>query len=109
MQKRQWFGLVFTLMVSAPALASLKLVEEKQCLQCHAVDKTLIGPSFKRIAYRWNGNPTAEKMLIATIQNGTREGGGQHWSETIAMPNAWERPMVSNAEAQQIFKWIMKQ
>ena len=109
MSKRQWFGLVFTLMVSVPALASLKLVEEKQCLQCHAVDKNLIGPSFKRIAYRWNGNPTAEKMLIATIQNDTREGGGQHWSEPIAMPNAWERPMVSNAEAQQIFKWIMKQ
>lgn len=109
MQKRQWFGLVLTLMASAPALASLQLVEEKQCLQCHAVDKTLIGPSFKRIAYRWNGNPTARKMLIATIQNGTREGGGQHWSEKTSMPDAWERPMVSDAEAQKIFEWIMKQ
>ena len=109
MSKRQWFGLVFTLMVSAPALASLKLVEEKQCLQCHAVDKTLIGPSFKRIAYRWNGNPVAEKMLIATIRNGTREGGGQHWSSTTHMPDAWERPMVSEEEAKKIFVWIMGQ
>ena len=107
MQKRPWFGLVLTLLASAPALASLKLVEEKQCLQCHAVSKPLIGPSFKRIAYRWNGNPTAEKMLISTIQNGTREGGGQHWSETTSMPNGWERPMVSDAEAKAIYRWIM--
>jgi cytochrome c len=109
MPKRPWFALVLTLMACAPALADIKLVEEKQCLQCHAVDKTLIGPSFKRIAFRWKGNPTAEKMLISTIQNGTRDGGGQHWSATTNMPDSWERPMVSNAEAQKIFEWIMKQ
>jgi cytochrome c len=90
-------------------LASEALVKDKQCLQCHAVEKDVIGPSFKRIAFRWKGNPTAEKMLIATIRNGTREGGGQHWSSTTEMPNSWERPLVSQAEAKQIFQWIMRQ
>jgi cytochrome c len=85
------------------------LVKEKQCLQCHDVGKDVIGPSFKRIAFRWKGNPTAEKMLISTIQNGTLEGGGQHWSSTTHMPNAWERPVVSKAEAKTIFQWIMRQ
>ena len=97
------------LCIVTPAMADLALVHEKQCLQCHAVNQTLIGPSFKRIAYRWKGNPTAEKMLLATIQNGTREGGGQHWSENTPMPDGWERPAVSNAEAKKIFEWIMRQ
>ena len=109
MHTRQWVSLVFAAVISVPALANLQLIEDKQCLQCHAVSKTLIGPSFKRIAYRWNGNPTAEKMLIGTIQKGTRDGGGQHWSENIAMPDAWERPVVNDAEAKKIFDWIMKQ
>ena len=54
--------LIAGLCVSGPALADLALVQEKQCMQCHAVSQDLIGPSFKRIAYRWKGNPAAEKM-----------------------------------------------
>ena len=109
MNKIPSFGLVVALCASTPAFADLQLVQEKQCLQCHAVDKNLIGPSFKRIAYRWKGNPMAEKMLVATIRNGTKEGGGQHWSATTNMPDAWERPLVSEEEAQKIFAWIMRQ
>jgi cytochrome c len=109
MTKIQGFSLIVALFASNGAFADLQLVQDKQCLQCHAVNKDLIGPSFKRIAYRWNGNPVAEKMLIATIQNGTREGGGQHWSATTNMPDSWERPLVSDAEAQKIYRWIMTQ
>ena len=109
MTKIQGFSLIIALFASTSAFADLQLVQDKQCLQCHAVNKDLIGPSFKRIAYRWNGNPVAEKMLIATIQNGTREGGGQHWSATTNMPDSWERPLVSDAEAQKIYRWIMTQ
>ena len=109
MTKIPFFSLIVALCASHAAFANLQLVEEKQCLQCHAVDKNLIGPSFKRIAYRWNGNPVAEQMLISTIRNGTREGGGQHWSSTTNMPDAWERPMVSEQEAKKIFLWIMGQ
>ena len=109
MAKIPFVGLTLALCASAPAFATLALVQEKQCLQCHAVDKDLIGPSFKRIGFRWNGNPVAEKMLISTILNGTREGGGQHWSATTYMPDGWERPLVSQEEAQKIFVWIMRQ
>lgn len=109
MTKRPFLSLIVALCTSTTAFADLQLVQEKQCLQCHAVDKNLIGPSFKRIAYRWNGNSVAENMLIATIRNGTREGGGQHWSSTTHMPDAWERPMVSEEEAKKIFVWIMAQ
>lgn len=101
---------VSALSLSVPAFADGgDLVKDKQCMQCHDVDKDVVGPSFKRIAFRWKGNPAAEKMLISTIQNGTLEGGGQHWSSTTQMPNSWERPMVSKAEAKTMFQWIMRQ
>ena len=108
MAKIACVGLMMALFVSAPALANLALVQEKQCMQCHAVDKDMIGPSFKRIAFRWNGNTEAEKRLIDTILNGTQEGS-QHWSSTTSMPNGWERPLISQAEAQKILLWIMGQ
>ena len=109
MHRLTYLGLVGLVSVCTSAMANETLVQEKQCQQCHAVDKDVIGPSFKRIAFRWKGNPSAEKMLMATIQNGTREGGGQHWSSTTEMPNAWERPLVSKAEAKAIYRWIMRQ
>lgn len=109
MTKIHTFSLFVALCASVPAWANFALVQEKQCLQCHAVAKDLIGPSFKRIAFRWQGNSVAEKMLISTIQHGTREGGGQHWSATTSMPDSWERPLVSDEEAQKIFIWIMGQ
>lgn len=109
MRELRYWWLVGMASVCASTFANEALVKEKQCLQCHAVDKDVIGPSFKRIAFRWKGNPTAESILIATIQNGTREGGGQHWSSTTEMPNSWERPLVSKTEAKTIFQWIMRQ
>lgn len=110
MKQFQCFALVSALSVCMPVLADARdLVKEKQCMQCHDVEKDVIGPSFKRIAFRWKGNPSAEKMLISTIRNGTLEGGGQHWSSTTQMPNSWERPVVSQAEAKTIFQWIMRQ
>ena len=89
-------------------VASSKLVKEKQCMQCHAVSKDTIGPSFKNIAKRWKGKEDAEKTLIATIQKGTADGGGQHWDMKAKMPDASERPLVSDAEAQKIYQWIMR-
>jgi len=99
--------LVIALGMSASAFANLKLVQEKQCMQCHQVDKEAIGPSFKRIAFRWKGNPAAQQVLTATIQKGTREGGGQHWTAVTNMPDSSERPLVNDEEARQIVQWIM--
>jgi len=100
--------LIGVLMMGSPAFASSKLVKEKQCMQCHAVSKDTIGPSFKNIAKRWKGKEDAEKTLIATIQKGTADGGGQHWDMKAKMPDASERPLVSDAEAQKIYQWIMR-
>ena len=36
--------------VSTHALADLQLATAKNCMACHAVDKKLVGPSYKDIA-----------------------------------------------------------
>lgn len=101
--------LIGVLVLSAPAFATSKLVKEKQCLQCHAVSKDTIGPSFKHIAKLWKGNKDAEKSLTATIQKGSTDGGGQHWDMKAKMPDDSERPTISDAEAKKIYQWIMRQ
>ncbi len=98
---------ILTLGLSAPAWADLNLVKEKQCFQCHEVHQERIGPSFKRIAFRWKGNAAAEQLLISTIQRGTQDGGGQHWTAVTQMPDGSERPLVSHEEARKIVRWIM--
>jgi len=99
--------LILMLGMSTSTFADVNLVKDKQCMQCHDVTAERIGPSFQRIAKRWKGNPVAEQLLMSTIQQGTQDGGGQHWSSKANMPNSQERPLVSNDEAKKIVKWIM--
>lgn len=94
---------------SAAAFADADLIKEKQCFQCHDVSADKIGPSFKKISGQWKGKPDAERTLIATIQKGSVKGGGLHWQMKAEMPNESERPLVSDAEAKRIFRWIMSQ
>lgn len=96
-------------LLAAPAVADMKLVEEKQCLQCHEVAADRVGPSFKKVAAAWKGKKDAEKMLMATVRKGSKAGGGLHWAMKAEMPDETERPQVSEDEAKRIVRWIMKQ
>ena len=105
-----------SLLICTPAFANADLLKEKMCFQCHNVspDKTgkslqRIGPSFQEVSARWKDNKDAEGTLVATIRKGSIEGGGIHWPMNAVMPNDSERPLVSDAEAKQILKWIMSQ
>ena len=43
---------------------------------------------------------------MAVISRGSEATGGPHWGKA-KMPNDAERPMVSDAEARKIVKWIL--
>ena len=43
------------LTIGAPAFASQQLAKDKNCLACHAIDKKLVGPSYKDIAAKYKG------------------------------------------------------
>jgi cytochrome c len=97
---------VVSLCMSASAFADANLAAQKQCMGCHAVDKDGAGPAFKKIGMYWRGLKDAEARLVSTIRKGTEAGGAPHWGEP-KMPNDSERPLVSEAEAKKLTKWIL--
>jgi len=89
------------LAVSAPAFASADLAKQKNCLACHAVDKKLVGPSYKDVAAKYKSDKGAQAKLAKKI----REGGVGAWGQ-VPMP---ANPQVSEAEAQTLAKWVLSQ
>ncbi|MGC4365377.1 c-type cytochrome [Hydrogenophaga sp. R2] len=87
--------------LSAPALADEALAKSKNCLACHAVDKKLVGPSYKDIAKKYAGDAKAADMLATKIQ----KGGAGVWG-AIPMP---ANPQVNDAEAKKLATWILGQ
>ena len=97
-----------TVAAHAPAFADAKLAQDKQCMGCHDLKKDGAGPSFQKIAVLWKGRKDAEQMLVATIRKGSEGTGGPHWNKAT-MPDQSERPLVSDAEARRIARWILTQ
>lgn len=102
--------LVTALFVAAgacgPALANAKLAQQKQCMQCHAVDRHVIGPSFRDIKAVYKRMESPERKLIAVIRMGSDANLGPHWG-AARMPDGSERPLVSQREARQLARWIL--
>ena len=87
--------------LAAPAMADEALAKAKNCMACHAVDKKLVGPSYKDVAKKYAGDAKAAAMLATKIQ----KGGSGVWG-AIPMP---ANPQVSEAEAQKLAAWVMSQ
>jgi cytochrome c len=85
--------------LSAPALADEALAKSKNCMACHAVDKKLVGPSYKDIAAKYAGNAQAAAMLATKIQ----KGGSGVWG-AIPMP---ANPQVNDADAKKLAAWVL--
>ena len=81
------------------ALASEALAKKYNCLACHAVDKKLIGPSFKDVAAKYKGNAGAEAKLIASV----KKGGAGTWGQIPMPPNA----SVPDADVKTLVKWVL--
>jgi cytochrome c len=91
---------------SAQALTGAKLAQDKQCMQCHSVDKDTIGPSFRKIkaTYRTMKNP--ESKLIEVMRLGSDAHLGP-MSGRARMPDDSERPSISDREGKQLARWIL--
>ena len=87
------------LLVVSPAQASLDLAKAKNCTACHAVDKKLIGPSYKDVAAKY----ASDKEAVAKLAKKIREGGVGAWGQ-IPMP---ANPQVTADEATALAKWVM--
>lgn len=92
--------LVLVLIVAAaPAQSSEELAKQKACLTCHAMDKKVVGPSFKDIAEKYKAEKDGDKKLAARI----RAGGSGVWGQIPMPANA----AVNEAEALILAKWSL--
>ena len=97
--KRALITLALTLSVAAPAMADLALAQSKNCMACHAVDKKLVGPSYKDVAAKYAGqNGAVDKLADKVVK-----GGGGVWGP-VPMP---ANSQVSAAEAKTLTTWIL--
>jgi cytochrome c len=85
--------------VSTPALADLQLATAKNCMACHAVDKKLVGPSYKDVAAKYAGQKDAADKLAAKII----KGGSGVWGPVPMPANA----QVNPEEAKKLAAWVL--
>ncbi|WP_312564556.1 c-type cytochrome [Comamonas sp.] len=97
--KRSLITLALTLSVAAPAFADQALATSKNCMACHAVDKKLVGPSFKDVANRYASQSDATAKLASKIV----KGGSGVWGP-VPMP---ANNQVSEADAQKLAAWVL--
>jgi len=87
--------------VTTPALADLQLATAKNCMACHAIDKKLVGPSYKDVAAKYAGQKDAADKLAAKVI----KGGSGVWGPVPMPANA----QVSPDEAKKLVAWILTQ
>ena len=97
--KRTLIALAMTLSVAAPALADEALAKSKNCMACHAVDKKLVGPSYKDVAKKYAGQKDAADKLVAKVI----KGGSGVWGPVPMPANA----QVNEAEAKKLAAWVL--
>jgi cytochrome c len=83
------------------AHADAELARAKNCMACHAVDKKLIGPSYKDVALKYANDKNAVPALAKKV----RDGGVGVWGQ-IPMP---ANPQVSAEEALRLVNWVLGQ
>ena len=57
--------------VADPIAEGKSLIEGSDCLGCHKVNETLIGPSYKEVAAKYENTPENVGMLADQIINGS--------------------------------------
>jgi cytochrome c len=91
-------------LTAAAAPAGRDLARNKGCMECHAVDKEVWGPSYRQIAKYYRPLSNGRALMAQKIL----KGGAEHYGER-SMPAHATRPVtVSEAEAEQIAAWILK-
>lgn len=87
------------ILVSSPAWADNDLLMKNNCLACHNVNQTVVGPSFKAVANKYRGQADAADKLAKKI----RAGGSGVWG---AMPMP-AHPQISDVDAKKLATYVL--
>lgn len=81
------------------AAAAKALAAKNACLACHAVDKKLVGPSYKDVVAKHKGQADALAKVAARIKSG---GSGMYGP--VPMP---AQPNLKDDELKLLAAWIL--
>jgi cytochrome c len=84
-----------------PAQASPDLAKKNTCSGCHAMDRKVVGPSYKAIATRYQSQPRAQ--MVDALATKIRLGGGGVWGVVVMPANT----KISEADAKKLAEWIL--
>ena len=85
--------------ISTSAMADQALATAKNCMACHAVDKKLVGPSYKDVAAKHKGQADAVAVVAARIKSG---GSGLYGA--VPMP---PQPALKDDELKLLAEWVL--
>lgn len=77
----------------------LELINQSDCKACHHQTETSVGPSYEKIAVRYQDQSEALNLLAEKIV----EGGSGNWGETAMSAH----PQLSEEEAREMVKYIL--
>lgn len=81
------------------AAAAKALASKSACLACHAVDKKMVGPSYKDVAAKHKGQADALEKVAARIKSG---GSGIYGP--VPMP---AQPNLKDDELKLLAAWVL--
>lgn len=84
---------------AADAAAAKALASKSACLACHAADKKLVGPAYKDVAAKHQGQADAVAKVAARIKSG---GSGMYGA--VPMP---PQPNLKDDELKLLAEWVL--
>ena len=84
-----------------PAAANEELAKKNACTACHAVDKKIVGPSFKEVAAKYRSDKAAQ----AKLEDKVKKGGVGVWGQVPMPPNSH----VPDKDVATLVKWVLGQ
>lgn len=84
-----------------PGASAAQLLQKHACLACHAVDKKLVGPSYKEVAAKY----AADKGALGALVMKVKAGGQGVWGQVPMPPNS----QVSDTDLQAMVRFILAQ
>ena len=85
--------------VSNSVLANPQLAKQYKCLECHVLDKKVIGPSIRDIAQKYKGDPGAMSRLVDRV----RSGSVGAWGTTPMQGH----PDMPQKDIEAVVKWML--
>ncbi len=78
-----------------------RLLRDNGCTACHALDKRLVGPSFREVSAKYKGDSGAAPYLARKV----KEGGAGAWGPIPMPPHA----QISDDDAVRLARWVLEQ